>query len=235
MKDMKESSELDTKVLNPTQKAFTLVELLVVIAIISILAGMLLPALENAIGSARAISCSNMLKQHYSAQLTYSNDYNGHFFLYDARPGEKVRWYSMTSLSENENMFKCPSADWDDFNFTTADGAIINYGINCYIAGNGIPAGELKYPKLEQIKMPVITMIFGDSIGRYHTDGDHVWSWMIKTEASKQCWFDLRHNDRTNMTFVDGHNESKDWISRDHILPEEVGGNISYPFRYYLQ
>jgi prepilin-type N-terminal cleavage/methylation domain-containing protein len=55
--------------------AFTLVELLVVIAIISILAAMLLPALEEAIGTARRVSCANRLRQHYLALVNYGNDY----------------------------------------------------------------------------------------------------------------------------------------------------------------
>ena len=55
--------------------AFTLVELLVVIAIISVLAAMLMPALETAIESARQIACGNNQKQTAMMLDLYANDY----------------------------------------------------------------------------------------------------------------------------------------------------------------
>lgn len=57
------------------KNAFTLVELLVVITIITILAGLLLPALGKARDAARNITCVSNMKQLGVAQMEYGGDY----------------------------------------------------------------------------------------------------------------------------------------------------------------
>ena len=91
------------------RNSFTLIELLAVIAIIAILAGMLLPALNQARERARSIHCTANLKQLGSAQLLYAGESGDRFIPlhYAESGGNEMRWYS-TNGASSRRPHKCP-------------------------------------------------------------------------------------------------------------------------------
>ena len=81
------------------QKEFTLIELLVVIAIIAILAGMLLPALNNAREKANSIDCLGNLKTLGSACLTYASDNQDHIpYAVNDHAAEVISWDDLLGM-----------------------------------------------------------------------------------------------------------------------------------------
>ena len=242
------------------KKYFTLIEFLVVIAIIAILASMLLPALSKAREVAKKINCVNNLKTIGSSSLMYRNDFNDWAMpptdnsLSSGTPGHQYSKYYhwpyyfgrnyMTGKIDESTLNVVSPASWKSF-LCPSDSKKVDYRLS-YIAIGGwmLPHASVGYLVPNKCKRPSDTYLFADSdynLNAYKyglmSSQHFIDSNVQQAGSTSECMspfsveIGANHNDAANITYLDGHVESKlYWTGRgdssSRMYADRILGNV---------